>query len=84
MLEQTITLDDGTKIEVKVHKSDCGGGFIVCHQIFQVGLDPSAVSCNGSCTINGELKTFSWECPDGYRCSLSCVSDGYKTECIPR
>jgi hypothetical protein len=78
MFEQTITMDDGSKVLVKIGKSKCGRGIVISQQIHPVGKAPLSMQCSGSC---GGGPTISWSCPDGKDCFLDCTGDSAKGSC---
>jgi hypothetical protein len=78
MLDQVVSLDDGSKVNVKVEKSACGRGIVICQQITQADGTILSVQCSGTC--NGQ--TINWTCPAGKNCRLDCTGSSPRGSCV--
>ena len=79
IFNQTIDLDDGSKITVKVEKTKCGKGVLICQERLSADGKTRSVQCSGSC---GGGPTIYWTCPDGTNCYLDCTSGSPVGSCL--
>jgi hypothetical protein len=78
MIEQVLSLEDGLKVRIKVGKSKCGKGTVICHQFLPLDAEPRDMQCSGSC---GGGPSISWTCPAGLDCFLDCTGSSPKGSC---